>query len=112
MQARAQHQCIGFPDVVGGLTRGNLNGSHQRTARRCNAVFRRTGVVGVGSDQARSVTHEIDGLGNHRVVIHVGLADDNVLGIDVVHRNADVIERFNQAGRSEHVSTASRALFL
>ena len=59
--------------------------------------------VAVRADQARALEHELDGLNDVFIVIVVALADDDIVGVDIVHGDARVVQRHNQPRPAEDV---------
>ena len=110
LQARAHHQRIGLAHEVGLLAGGQLHGGNQRAAGGGDALLHGAGEVGVGGDEPRAVHHQPHGLGDDLVVVAGGLAHDHVVGIHVVHGDAAVVERVEQARRADDKGGAAGGL--
>ena len=111
-QSGAHHQRVGFAAEVSLGASGHLDGGNQRTAGRRDAVFDRAGDVGVGADQLGALQHQVGGLGQGVQRIGAPFADNDIVGVDVVHGDARVIQSVEQAGLADGKDRAARRLLL
>ena len=81
---------IGFSDKVGLGAGGKLDRCDERSCGRDNPVFARVGQIRVGTDQFRSVPHEMDGAFQPVIAVISRLAYYNKIGIGVVYGKAGV----------------------
>ena len=73
-------------------------------------LARRPREVGIRGDQPRAVQNQPDGLGDDLVIIACRLADDHVIRVDVIHRDAYVVQRVQKPRRADHERGAARRL--
>ena len=110
MQARAHHKRVRLAHEIGLPARRQFDRRDERPAGRRNAELRRSREVGIRGDQPRTVQHQPDGLGDDLVIIACRLADDHVIRVDVVHRDAYVVQRVQKPRRADHERGAARRL--
>ena len=106
----AHHKGIGLTHKVGRLSGCHLDRRNHRPAGRNNAVFGRPGEVAVRADELRALEHQPHGLENVLVVIGVSLADDDIVGVNVVHRNTFVVKRHDKPCAANDIRAASGRL--
>jgi len=111
-QAGTHHERVGFAAKIGLLAGGQFNGSDKRAAGGGNAAFNGAGDIGVGTDQLGTGHDQIGGLGQRFQRVGLAFADDLLVGIDIVHRDAGVVERIMQSGSADGVDGAARSLTL
>ena len=75
-----------------------------------DALVRRAAGVGVRADELRAREHEIRRLRERVERVGPRLADDDVIGVDVVHGDAAVIQRIEQPRLAEGVHRAAGRL--
>ena len=109
-QACTHHERIRLADEISLLARRQLNRRNQRTAGGDDAEIRGAGEVAVGSDEARTVVDEADSLKNHVIVVGIGFADNNIVGVDVVHGDAHVVKRVDKTGAADNIGAAAGSL--
>ena len=109
-QACTHHERIRFADEISLFARRQLNRRDQRTAGGDDAEIRGAGEVAVGSDEARTVVDEADSLKNHIIVVGIGFADNNIVGVDVVHGDAHVVKRVDKTGAADNIGAAAGSL--
>ena len=109
-QAGAHHQRVGLADVIRGFAGRQLDRGDQRAAGGDDALLGRAGQVGVGRDQARALVDQIDRFEDGLVVVGVGLARDNVVRVHVVHHDAGLVQRADQAGRADDIGGSAGLL--
>ena len=110
LEPGAHHQRVRLAAEVGLLAGGHLDGRDERAARRGDAVFDGAGKVGVRADELCARKHEIRRLRERVERIVPPLADDHIIGVHVVHRDARVIERVQKARLADDVGRAARRL--
>ena len=74
------------------------------------AVLGGTGQVAVGADELRAVRDKAHGLENVLIIIGVALADDDIVGIDIVHGYSLVMQRHDEPCAADDVRAASGRL--
>ena len=109
-QACTHHERIRLADEISLLARRQLNRRNQRTAGGDDAEIRGAGEVAVGSDEAGAVIDEADSLKNHVIVVGIGFADNNIVGVDVVHGDAHVVKRVDKTGAADNIGAAAGSL--
>lgn len=92
------------------LSGGDLHRRSKRAARGGDALVRRAAGVGIRADELCAREHEIRRLRECVERIRPRLADDDIVGIDVVHGDAAVIERVEQSRLAEGVYRAAGRL--
>lgn len=105
-QAGAHHERVRLAAEIRLLAGGDLDRGDERAARGGDTLVRRTAGVGVRADELRAREYEIRRL--RECVERVGpcLADDDIVGVDVVHGDAAVIQRVEQPRLAERVHRA------
>ena len=110
MQARAHHKRVRLAHEICLFARRQLNGRDERPAGGRNTELRRPCEVGICRDQPRAVQNQPDGLGDDLVIIACRLADDHIIRVNVVHRDAHIIQRVQKSRRADHERGAARRL--
>ena len=109
-QTGAHHERVRLAAEICLLAGGDLHGRCERAARGGDALVRRTAGVGIRADELCAREHEIRRLRECVERIRPCLADDDIVGIDVVHGDAAVIERVEQPCLAEGVHRAAGRL--
>ena len=109
-QACTHHERIRLADEISLLARRQFNRRDQRTAGGDDAEIRGAGEVAVGGDEAGAVIDEADSLKNHVIVVGICFADNNIVGVDVVHGDAHVVKRVDKTGAADNIGAAAGSL--
>ena len=109
-QAGAHHERVRLAAEIRLLAGGDLDRGDERAARGGDALVRRAAGVGVRADELRAREHEIRRLRERVERVGPRLADDDVIGVDVVHGDAAVIQRIEQPRLAEGVHRAAGRL--
>ena len=110
MQARAHHERVRLAHKIGLPARRQLDRRDERPAGGRNAEFRWPREVGICRDQPCAVQNQPNSLGDDLVIIACRLADDHIIRVHVVHRDAHVIQRVQKPRRADHERGAARRL--
>lgn len=101
---------VRLSDEVCALRACKLDRRDERARRGDYSLLGRTRHIAVCADQTRAVLHESDRVKYVLVVVVHGFADDHIIGIHVVHGDADIIECLYKSGRADNVRRASGRL--
>ena len=111
-QAMAHHQRIGLAQIIGLASRGQFDGAHQRLAGRNDAALHRAGQVRVGADELGAGAHQLHGPLDFFKAVGVRFTHHDIVGIDLVHGKARLVQGAHQAGFADDVGASSGTLLL
>lgn len=109
-ESGAHHQRVRLADEISRFSGGEFDGGAEGAAGGSDAVLNRSREVGIGADQLGAGPHQRDRLEDVFIVVVAPLSDHNIVGIDIVHRDADIIEGVEEARRADGVGGASGGL--
>ena len=109
-QAGAHHEGVRLADEIRADTGGHLDRGDHRAAGGDDALLRGAGEVAVRADELCALIHELYSLEYILIVIGVALAYDDIVGVDIVHGDALIVQGKHYAGAADDISAASGSL--
>ena len=106
VQAGAHHERVRLAHVVGDHVGRARDERRDRAGRRQRPAGRRTGRVGVRRDEPRAVADEADRPRDRLEGVRARLAEDDVVGVALGQRVADLVQRGGETRLADDVRRA------